>query len=242
MGLLEKAKNLIRWLTNEDITKVAKEDLSSVVAAAMNSDVATGASAIKKTITDVAHLPTYIFWCKMEAFLRGTFHSYEDQINMANKFEPCSDGYAKFVSKQIMLIDKVESFEKVDYFANLTRAYLLECISTETLYFKLAKYLTQCTDEELQFIRDCSYEFIDENTVMISALYQYGLFEQGETINGKTRYRLSSFAKALKLNCLNFRKENSGIASIRDYCDMQPLNISETASIEEVKNYLGLDS
>ena len=238
MGLLEKAKNLIRWLTNEDITKVANEDLSSLAAAAMNNDVAAGASAIKKTITDVAHLPTYIFWCKMEAFLRGTFHSFDDQVKMANKFDSTTDGYARFVSKLITVLDQIEDSEKVGFFANLTRAYLLDCIKSEELFYKLAKYLLICTYDELCFLRNCPYTYAETNSVMISALLQFGLFEQGDTVDGQTRYKLSGFAIALKQNSLNFHTELQGMKRISEYDDMKPLDILEPMSSQDIIDIL----
>lgn len=239
MGLLEKAKNLSQWLASEDITKVAEEDLSSLVAAAMTNDAASGAFAIKKTITDVAHLPTYIFWCKMERFLRGIFRDFKEQVKMASRFDSTTDGYARFVSKLITILDQIEDTEKVDFFANLTRAFLLECIKTEELFYKLSKFLLICTYDELCFIRNCPYTYIETNTVMISALLQFGLFEQCHTVDEQTRYKLSGFAIALKQNSLNFNSELYEMKRISEYDDMKPLEILEPMSSKDILDILG---
>lgn len=127
--------------------------------------------------------------------------------------------------KQVSLIDKIEDREKIPFFASLTRAFLLEQIGSSAMYFKLAQFITQCTFDELLFLQNCDYAYADANSAMISALYQYGLFEQGETVNEITRYRLSDFAKALKMNSLNFYNGLQGIQRISDYSDMKPLSL-----------------
>lgn len=232
--LFDNAKALSLWLRNHDIKEYAADELTSVIAAALTNDPASEVVAIRKTITDVAHLPTFIFWCKMEQFLRGTFHSFEDQVKMANKFDPTTDGYARFVAKLITVLDQIEDCEKVDFYANLSRAFLLECIKSETLFHKLAKFILICTYDELCFIRDCPYEYAEPNSVMISALLQYGLFEQGETVDGKTRYKLSGFAKALKQSSLNFNPELHGMKRITGYEDIEPIETFEPISSQDI--------
>lgn len=234
MGLIESAKNLISFLKSEEIQKVAKADFTSIIAANLTNDPAGNVAAIKKTITDVAHLPTYLFWNKMERYLRGTFHCFEDQIKMADRFDQNTETYAKFVVNIISIVDKIEVDEKIDYFANLTRAFLLGCIKSEQLFYKLSKFLLLCTYDELRYLQEMDYTFVSGNTVMISALYQFGLFVQGDTTDKLTQYKLSEFAKALKQNSLNFYNELHGEKRIGDYQDMSPIDIPEPANMEDI--------
>ena len=117
---------------------------------------------------------------------------------MAQKFNDDNKDYAAFVKRQIHLIDALDDDRKVDYFAALTRSFLITGLDKE-LYFKLCKFLSICTPEELLFMEQCSYDFKSGNTAMISSLFQYGLFTSGsDNETGGTYYLLSDFAKTLK--------------------------------------------
>lgn len=237
MELVNGIKNFIQILKDKSIQEMASDDLKVTIAAAIAGNPAETAMAIKKTITNIAHLPTYLFWNKMERFLRGTFHSFADQVKMANRFDSTTDDYAMFTIKLVSILDKIEIEEKVDYYANLTRSFLLECIDEELL-FKLAKFILQCTMDELQFLQRVDYSYTSPNSIMISALFQYGLIEQGESVNKIKRYKLSDFAKALKQNSLNFYNELNGMKRIGSYTDMKPPVLpSRTGTWLDVASY-----
>ncbi len=221
MSYIDKAKNLIRFLSNKSIKDMASDDLKITIAACISGDPVGKAEAIKKTITDIVHFPTYMFWDKMERFLRGTFHDFDDQIKMASRFDPETDDYAKFTVNLVSILNQIDIDEKVDYYANLARAFLQECLDKE-LFFKLSKYLLQCTMDELSFLQRAELNYTSTNSMMVSALFQYGLMEQTESINGERRYKLSDFAKALKQNSLNFYNDLSGTQRISSYKDMKP--------------------
>ena len=221
MSLLSGIKNLTEMLKKKPIQKYASDDLKELVASALSNNPFETAAAIKKTISDIAHLPTFLFWNKMERFLRGTFQSFEDQIKMAARFDPTTDDYAKFTVKLVSILNQIDIEEKVDYYANLARAFLLEQID-ETLFFKLSKFLLQCTMDELLFLQRIEYTYTSPNNMMVSALFQYGLIEQGETQDGTRMYKLSDFAKALKQNGLNFYSELNGMERIGSFDDMKP--------------------
>ena len=67
------------------------------------------------------------------------------------------------------------------------------------LYYKLAKFLVMCTPEELDYIASFGYEETTNLTVMVSSLYQYGLFEQQEKQHGGVDYVLSGICKSIKI-------------------------------------------
>lgn len=123
--------------------------------------------------------------------------------------------------------------KKVDYFAMLTRCYLLFDLE-DTLYYKLARFINICTPEELEYIKKFNYDGKSDLTVMISLLYQYGLFEQKAKEKGGEDYVLSDFAKALKFNSLNFDEGLQGKDRILSYSQMSPLNIPESATWDEI--------
>ena len=159
---------------------------------------------------------------------------------MASKFNYDNGDYAKFVKKQIHLINEINDDKKVDYFAQLTRCYLLTEMEA-ALFYKLASFLTMCTPEELDYIASFDYNKKTELTAMISSLYQYGLFEQHEKEHGGVDYVLSGFAKALKSNSLNFNEGTDGRDRILSYAQIAPLSIAEPASWSEVMDQLELE-
>lgn len=155
-------------------------------------------------------MPTILFWDKMKQFLLGTFYSYEDQVKLSARFYPDEKKYIEFVKKQIYLIDEIDDDAKIDYYAKLTRSFLLTELESN-LYFKLAKIISLCTVDELKFLQEIPMAYRARNTAMISSLYFYGLFSQEDKGDvGGVFYYLSDFCRALKQNSLNFEDSFNG--------------------------------
>lgn len=95
---------------------------------------------------------------------------------MAGKFSYENGDYEKFVKKQIYLVNEIIDDKKVDYFAQLTRCYLLTEME-DTLFYKLARFLTFCTPEKLDYISSFGYEETSVLTAIVSSFHQYGLFD-----------------------------------------------------------------
>lgn len=185
-------------------------------------------------LTSPVHLPIRMFWYKVKRFLSGTFYDYEDQIKMAARFDPTNDDYPKYIEKLIYTIDQTDDDKKIDWFASLTRAFLLELID-ESLFWKLTQYLKLCTSDELEFVKACPDEYAGPLNVMVSALYYYGLFDQYTDQNNKAIYKLSSMAKALKMNYLNFDRELHGVQRITGYADLNPIGIQEPYTFDDIE-------
>lgn len=213
-------------LKDRDIHEYAGDAFLNIVKAVSLGDV----GALLDSSVDIKnllfHTPTILFWDKMQRYMFGTFRDYTEQVKMAGKFNEDNKDYEKFVKRQIYLINEINDDKKVDYFAQLTRCYLLTEMEN-ALYYKLAKFLVMCTPEELDYIASFGYEETTNLTVMVSSLYQYGLFEQQEKQHGGVDYVLSGFAKALKYNSLNFNEGISGRNRIVSYSQIAPLSISE---------------
>lgn len=232
--LENQIKKLTAILTDEDLQNYSGECFWNLIQAVITEDPFSGIAAGKNIKELVFHMPTVLFWDKMKRFLMGTFHDYQDQIKMAQKFEKDNKNYAVFVKRQIHLINNLDDDMKIDYFAALTRCLLITDLN-ESLYFKLCKFLSICTPDELMFIKNCEYDFRGNNNTIISVLFQYGLFtqiEEQETI--KTYYVLSDFAKALKQNCLNFNDGLHEKSRLISYEQLAPLNIPEAITKADI--------
>ena len=222
-------------LKDRDIHEYAGDAFLNIVKAVSLGDV----GALLDSSVDIKnllfHTPTILFWDKMQRYMFGTFRDYTEQVKMAGKFNEDNKDYEKFVKRQIYLINEINDDKKVDYFAQLTRCYLLTEMEN-ALYYKLAKFLVMCTPEELDYIASFGYEETTNLTVIVSSLYQYGLFEQQEKQHGGVDYVLSGFAKALKYNSLNFNEGISGRNRIVSYSQIAPLSISEPMTWEDIDN------
>lgn len=232
--LKNQLKTYMAILKDKDIRAYAGESFWGVVKAIVMGDLGALLDTGKNIKELVLHTPTVLFWDKMQRYLYGTFCDFEEQVKLSKKFENDDAKYEEFVKRQIHLINEIDDDKKIDYFAKLTRSFLLTDLET-ALFFKLAKFLDICTPEELEYIRSCSYNYSSKNTALISSLYQYGLFSQVNKENGKVSYALSDFAKALKRNCLNYGEEGQGGKSLLSYDQLSPLNIAEPTTWEDIQ-------
>jgi hypothetical protein len=229
---------LVAIIKDEDIKRYAGESFWDLIQAVFTNDPIARVKVAKDAKELIFHMPTALFWDKMKRFLFGTFHSRADQLKMAEKFNQDNKQYAEFVKRQIHLINALDDDMKVDYFAALTRCFLLTELES-SLYFKLSKFLSICTPEELDFIAQRPYDFKSENTAMISSLYQFGLFTQDDNSETEeTNYILSDFAKALKQNCLNFDNGLQRDSRLTAYQQLKQLNLLEPASDDAVSKML----
>ena len=222
-------------LKDNDIHEYTGDAFWNIIKAVSLGDVGAlldGGSDIKNLLF---HAPTVLFWDKMQRYMFGTFRDFGEQVKMADKFSYDNKDYEKFVKKQIHLINEINDDKKVDCFAQLTRCYLLTEME-DALFYKLARFLTMCTPEELDYIASFGYDEKTELTAMISSLYQYGLFDQQENETGGVDYVLSGFAKALKSNSLNFDEGTAGRARIVSYAQIAPLSISEPMTVKDLED------
>lgn len=220
-------------LKDKDIHEYTGDAFWNIIKAVSLGDV----GALLDSGTDIKnllfHAPTVLFWDKMQRYMFGTFMDYREQVKMACRFNHDNRDYEKFVKKQIHLINEINDDKKIDYFAQLTRCYLLTEMES-ALYYKLARFITMCTPEELEYIASFDYDNTTKLTTMVSSLYQYGLFEHQEKENGGVDYVLSGFAKALKSNSLNFDEGTNGRVRISSYAQITPLSIAEPMTFEDI--------
>ena len=231
--LKKQTEALSKILSNDDLQTYAGDAFWNLIQAVVTSDPFAEIAAIKDVKDIIFHIPTILFWDKMKRYLLGTFSCFEDQVKMAAKFNEDNHKYTDFVKKQIHLINEIDDDKKIDYFAALTRCFLMTSLN-EDLFFKLSKFIIICTPDELEFLKDIPLTYDSKNTAIISSLYQYGLFVQGNYKNGDVVYVLSDFGKALKQNSLNFDDGLDGNNRITSYEEIEPLNLPEPMSESEI--------
>lgn len=222
--MLDNQVNALRCIMEEsDLSDYAGDAFWNLIQAVTTADAFAGFAAAKDIKEIVFHMPTLIFWDKMKRYLLGTFKNFEDQSKMSAKFHRDNKRYNSFVKQQIHLINELDDDIKVDFFASLTRSFLLTEFESE-LYFKLAKLISGCTCSELLFLQNASFNYASANNTMVSLLYQNGLFIQTETEKGELEYVLSDLAKALKQNSLNYDEGVMGQYPLKSYADLSPLD------------------
>lgn len=233
-----QVKALTAIMKDKDLQEYAGDGIWNLVQAVVTQDPFSKMEVAKNIKELIFHMPTVLFWDKMQRYLLGTFHNYEDQIKMAQKFSEDNEAYVAFVKRQIHLIDALDDDTKVDYFAALTRSFLITDLDN-ALYFKLCKFLSTCTLEELVFMEKCPYDFKSSNTAIISSLFQYSLFTSNDdSETGETYYLLSDFAKALKQHSLNYEDGLRGELRLRSYEELAPLNLPESITKAEMDKML----
>lgn len=234
----QQVSTLVTILKDKDIQEYTGDAFWNIIKAVVIGDIGAlldSASDIKNLLF---HIPTVLFWDKMQRYMFGTFKNYSEQVKLTEKFYSSSEDYEKFVKKQIHLINEINDDKKIDYYAQLTRCFLLTGMEN-ALYYKLARFLVMCTPEELEYIASFDYEETTKLTAMISSLYQYGLFEQNEDTGDGVDYVLSGFAKALKSNSLNFDEGIGTQNRIVSYSEIEPLSIAEPMSWGDINKMWG---
>jgi len=224
-------------LKDKDIREYSGDAFWNIIKAVVLGDVGALLDATNDMKNILFHTPTVLFWDKMQRYLFGTFRDYSDQVRMSAKFTEDNSEYEAFVKKQIHLINEMNDDRKIDYFAMLTRCFLLTDME-DALYYKLARFINICTPEELEYIKSFDYDKKSEINAVISSLYQYGLFDQAEKEHGGVDYVLSGFAKALKDNSLNFDEGLHGRVRILSYEQIPPLNIAEPATWDDIDSII----
>ena len=224
-------------LKDKDIREYSGDAFWNIIKAVVLGDVGALLDATNDLKNILFHTPTVLFWDKMQRYLFGTFRDYSDQVRMSAKFTEDNSEYEAFVKKQIHLINEMNDDRKIDYFAMLTRCFLLTNME-DALYYKLARFINICTPEELEYIKSFDYDKKSEINAVISSLYQYGLFDQAEKEHGGVDYVLSGFAKALKDNSLNFDEGLHGRVRILSYEQIPPLNIAEPATWNDIDSII----
>ncbi len=203
-----KLANIIK---DENMKRYAGDAFYNLIKAVIFHDVETSTDVVKDVKEILFHMPTVLFWDKMKRYIYGTFKSYDDQVKFAAKFEKDNTLYFDFVKKQISIINSIDEDEKIDFFSQLTRCFLL-CEIDRVLYFKLVYLLKNCTVDELEYLKKREMSEKSENNMWVSVLSLQGIFVQQQDDNGNVVYVLSDIGKYLKMCSLNFDDGSKSIS------------------------------
>lgn len=192
---MEFWNNLITVLKNENLKEYAQKEAADLGKLIFQKDIEAGTELGKNTVRLIFSIPDLIFLDKLKRFLCGTYEDFGEQVKMSSKFTRDNSEYVEFVKKQIYILNEMENDEKIDFYANLTRACLLEQIDIP-LYFKLANILRQCTTEELFYLRDNVNGSIDKLNIFVDTFLGNGLAKMTlATVSGANQYAYTQLAK-----------------------------------------------
>lgn len=223
-------ENFIGIIENKNIQEYAGDAFGDFVQALFSGDVFSGMSAAENVKNLLFHIPTVIFWNKMQRFLLGTYRDWEEQVKMSSKFSKDNKKYKEFIYQLMETIDKLDLEIKVDYYSNLIRAFLLELID-ENLFYKLRQIIMNCTVSELGFFIEHNDSECFDYDIMIFSLKNYGLVEQ--ITDEKTYYKITDLAKRLKEYALN--GENISKQEVA-YTDLTPPKDLAFATEKDIEN------
>lgn len=174
--LNELVSNIAAVIKDRDIQSIAAEGAETMLAGLTTGDF----TAIPTVTTDIGKIvlsvPNIIFADKMQRFLTKAFRNYDDQVKFATRFEKDSRNYNDSIKKVVQIVDKIDFDEKIDWFANLTRAVCLECVEVEE-YLRLSTAISMLTVDDL-----------------IALKYYYGRKDEKEnsTLSNYYTYRLAT--------------------------------------------------
>ena len=177
--MIERITNgIVAIVKDDDIKNLSKKSLLDFVNIVLNKDSFASSLASVELATDIKNLlwqiPNAIFWDKMYRFIKGTYSDYEYQIKMCEKFHTNNEQFKQFVKKQIQIIEKIDFDDKVNWFSNLTRAFLLELID-EHEYFNFSFALRMISTENLTYLKKIiTMNDVKENSIL-SLFYQHSL-------------------------------------------------------------------
>ncbi len=222
---------------DKDIRTYAKDGAINLIKWIVFDDVQSGLATTEDAAKIIQHTPTILYWDKMFRYMSGVFIDGEARIKLGEKFEKDNPKYYLFVKKQMHIINELSDDEKIDFFAQLTRCYLFTELSDE-LYMKLAKFLSMCTPSELVFLKELPVNAVLGNTMMASALAQYGLLTQKVMEDGSIAFVVSDFGRSLKHNSLNFDDGIQGQKRLLSYEMMTPPELTQYATNDDVDKML----
>lgn len=191
-NLVEKLSCILKEQKTRDF---AKESVENIAKFFLAKDGESGAKQVVETAQYVSGIKDILFWSKMKKWLENTYQSPDMEVKIASKFSEDEPKYKEYTKRQLQFIAQVDEEEKIDFYSNLTRAWLLGYIAT-SLYFKLAYLLKIFTLEELDYLKqNYSTAEISEINYYIREFSLYGLIDVVETTNlGNSVYRYSQLA------------------------------------------------
>lgn len=187
---------LIEIFKAKETKEFAGKSVENMAKICMTGDIKSTINEAVETGKYIGNIKDVLFWNKIKKWLQNTYDSPDMEAKLSSKFTEDELKYKKYTKRQLQFIAQIDEEEKIDYYANFTRAWLLGCIDS-SLYFKMSYLLKVFTLEELEYLKDNykSGELTDVN-FYIREFSLYGLIDIVETTNlGNSSYKYSDMAK-----------------------------------------------
>ncbi|MDE7133614.1 MAG: hypothetical protein K2O65_17785, partial [Lachnospiraceae bacterium] len=170
-------ENLVTVLKSGETQKFAMESIENIAKLCLTGDIESGVHEIIGGIQYASSIKDILFWSKMKKWLENTYSSPDMEDKISSKFTEDEPKYKEYTMRQIQYIAQVDEEEKICYYANLTRAWLIGSIDT-SIYFKLAYLLRVFTLEELEYLKnDYKKEEFEKIDFYIREFSLYGLVD-----------------------------------------------------------------
>lgn len=213
---------IVNVLKSGETRKFAKNSAENIARACFTHDIKSGVKQAVETGKYIGSIKDSLFWSKMKKWLQQTYTTQEMEANISAKFTEDEPKYKEYTKRQLQFIAQVDEEEKIDFYANLTRAWLLKYIDS-SLYFKLSYLLKVFTLEELEYLKE-NYTTQDITTInyYIREFSLYGLIDIVENTNmGNSKYKYSELAEIFVVCGLTFDDskkihfENKGLKNLK---------------------------
>lgn len=208
----QETKEFVNSSTEDIIKAFAFQDAESIVKSGVG------------TIDYVVSIKDILFWNKVKIWLSNIYDNPDMEVKISSKFAEDNDKYVDYTKRQLQYITEIDEDEKIDYYANLTRAWLIGYIDS-SIYFKLVYLLKIFTLEELKYLRD-DYNEVEFTTTnfYIKEYERHGIVEiVQETDQGNTVYRYSHLAKVFLVVGLRYGEMNIGFEKL-GLADLEVIN------------------
>lgn len=225
---------LIEIFKAKETKEFAGKSVENMAKICMTGDIKSTINEAVETGKYIGNIKDVLFWNKIKKWLRNTCDSPDMEAKLSSKFTEDELKYKKYTKRQLQFIAQIDEEEKIDYYANFTRAWLLGCIDS-SLYFKMSYLLKVFTLEELEYLKDNykSGEIMDVN-FYIREFSLYGLIDIVETTNlGNSSYKYSDMAKIF-VACGWF-DDDSNIPSMR--VGLKDLKVENTKTCLEITEF-----
>lgn len=211
MKVTDMAKNLKVIVLSGETKEFLKKVPADIGKFLLFGDVQSG---IEDTAEYISSIKDINFWEQISMWLKDSYGVEEIPANLSNKFSEDNENFEKYTERQIETVMNLGQSQKIKYYADLTRAWLMGFIKTD-MYFKFSNLLERLILEELEYLKEHIDKNISSFDYYISQFLKYGLVEiKDQEVNESITYIYSDLARKFVSYCLNYEKETGNDAKI----------------------------
>lgn len=225
-------ETLIKVYKSNKTSEFAKKSVENIARICITGDLESGICELVEGGKYIVGIKDILFWEKIKRWLENTYATPQMETKISTKFTKDEVKYKEYTKRQLQFIAQIDEEEKIDYYANLTRSWLLGYIDS-ALYFKMSYLLRVFTLEELTYLKD-NYTpgEISEINFYIREFSLYGLIDVVVTTNlGNSRYKYSDLAEIF----IRYGWMDTCIATSKKY--LKDLKVENTKTCMEIVQF-----